>query len=36
MPDERGVYNFEKNGFIFVSLFGIRDTIWEEVPDSIR
>ncbi len=35
-PDERGIYNFEKNGFTFVSLFGIRDTIREEVPESIR
>lgn len=35
-PDQRGVYNFEKNGFTFVALFGIRDTIREEVPDSIR
>ncbi len=34
-PDQRGVFNFEKNGFIFVSLFGIRDTIREEVPSSI-
>ena len=29
------VYNFEKNGFTFVALFGIRDTIREEVPESI-
>lgn len=35
-PDQRGVFNFEKNGFIFVSLFGIRDTIREEVPRSIQ
>jgi magnesium-transporting ATPase (P-type) len=35
-PDQRGVYNFEKNGFTFVALFGIRDTIREEVPESIR
>jgi Ca2+ transporting ATPase len=35
-PDQRGVYNFEKNGFIFVALFGIRDTIREEVPASIK
>ncbi len=36
VPDEWGVYNFEKNGFTFVGLFGIRDTIREEVPESIR
>ena len=35
-PDQRGVYNFEKGGFTFVALFGIRDTIREEVPGSIR
>lgn len=33
--DERGVYNFEKEGFTLLCLFGIRDTIWEEVPRSI-
>lgn len=35
-PDQRGVYNFEKSGFTFVGLFGIRDTIREEVPRSIQ
>ena len=35
-PDQRGVYNFEKGGFTFVALFGIRDAIREEVPGSIR
>jgi magnesium-transporting ATPase (P-type) len=33
--DERGLYSFEKNGFTLVCLFGIRDTIREEVPRSI-
>ena len=33
--DERGVYSFEKENFTLVCLFGIRDTIWEEVPRSI-
>lgn len=33
--DERGVYNFEKRDFTLVCLFGIRDTIREEVPKSI-
>ncbi len=34
--DERGVFHFEKEGFTMLCLFGIRDTIREEVPLSIK
>lgn len=34
--DERGIYAFEKDGFTLVCIFGIRDTIREEVPFSIQ
>lgn len=34
--DERGVFHFEKEGFTLLCLFGIRDTIREEVPLSIE
>lgn len=34
--DQRGVYDFEKGNFTLVCLFGIRDTIREEVPASIQ
>lgn len=34
--DDRGVFHFEKEGFTMLCLFGIRDTIREEVPLSIQ
>ena len=34
--DERGVYHFEKSDFTLLCLFGIWDTIWEEVPLCIQ
>jgi magnesium-transporting ATPase (P-type) len=34
--NERGVYGYEKDGYTLVGIFGIRDTIREEVPESIR
>lgn len=33
--DESGVYNFEKDGFTFVGVCGIKDTIKPEVPDAV-
>ncbi len=34
--DERGVFEFEKDGFILIGICGIKDIIRKEVPDSIR
>ena len=34
--DERGIHNFEKNGFTIVGICGIKDIIRKEVPDSIK
>lgn len=33
--DEKGVYNFEKDGFTFVGICGIKDIIKPEVPDAV-
>ena len=34
--DERGIYEYEKNGFNIIGVCGIKDVIRPEVPESIR
>lgn len=34
--NERGVFSYEMDGYNLIGIFGIRDTIREEVPESIR
>lgn len=34
--DERGIFDYEKNGFTLLGICGIKDIIRAEVPDSIR
>jgi len=35
-PDEHGVYDFEKDGFIFLCLTGIRDALRPEVIPAME
>lgn len=34
-PDERGIFEYEKNGFIIIGICGIKDIIRPEVPVSV-
>ena len=34
--DERGIFEYEKNGYTMVGICGIKDIIRAEVPKSIR
>ena len=35
-PDEKGIFDWEKDGFTMLGVCGIKDTIRAEVPDSIK